>query len=55
MSDLVFNPEYRFSHAGVISSRIESVYYIHDVTLDVDVKLRNDVQPFLHAIGFLIK
>ena len=29
MSDLVFNPEYRFSHAVVISSRIEKVYYIH--------------------------
>ena len=28
MSDLVFNPEYRFSHAVVISSRIEKVYYI---------------------------
>ena len=29
MSDLVFNPEYRFSHALVISSRIEREYYIH--------------------------
>ena len=26
---MVFNPEYRFSHAVVISSRIERVYYIH--------------------------
>ena len=26
-----------------------------DVTLDVDVKLRNDVQPFLYPISFLIK
>ena len=26
-----------------------------DVTLGVDVKLRNDVQPFLHPISFLIK
>ena len=29
MSDLVFNPEYRFSHAVAISSRIERVNYIH--------------------------
>ena len=30
MSDLVFNPEYRFSNAVVISSRIlKRVYYIH--------------------------
>ena len=45
MSDLVFNPEYSFSHAVVISSRIERVYYIH--------VLSYTIQGCLYYVTFL--